>query len=575
MQCISTLKHLYMMRHKILSLMALATMMAVVAALPNHAAAQERQTEASVNLEYHNIIMQYLRKDVAKRQDDMRAAAEKMLLALPRDRKLYDESKIDIDARMVSDTNEQGVVELNYVISIQYSSRNKQGATDDYGSGQYLLEQSNSSSALCQLAQELLTKYNDDLFAAGKACTIAITGSTDVTPIREKLEYNGEYGDYQYESALFNGEDVRVSVNDSIDITTNAQLAFLRAQGIRAYLGQIPALQRTENTYRFFIRHYDDTGSAYRRSGIEMTLHSPFTDQIAYMNEQLIQDEFIEYNIPVREPGSNSHTFALIIANENYETPLPNCPYAWRDGTVMHEYFIKTLGIPERHVRILKDASIDQIQTRGIEWLKEALQAVDGDASLIVYYSGNGISDFNYNPYIIPCGMDLKKVRAWRGKVAVDVTSQLSRHDTKAFLAECLPVDSLCARFNRVMANKVTFIFDAGFNGYQRDGEVLVSLDHTLKRPRGLRLRNDIVIFNAADYNQTVYAYEQQKHGFLTYFLCKELKRTKGDIAYGDLFQNMKKLISYESSLQGKLQEPIAMGGGKVKETWQAMRFVK
>ncbi|MDY5969884.1 MAG: caspase family protein [Bacteroidales bacterium] len=540
----------------------------------NVALAQEKQTEASVNREYQNIIMQYLQKDVNERQANMREKAEEMLLALPRNRKLYDESKIEVNAEMVNDTNEQGGTELNYVITINYNCRNKQGGTDDYGSGKYLLDQSNSSLALCELTQELLMQYNDDLFIKGKDVTIEITGSTDETPIKKKIEYLGEYGDYQYEPTHFNGEDVRVSINDSIDITTNAQLAYIRAQGIRTYLDKIPTLQKTNNSYKFITRCYADTGSTFRRSGIVITLHSPFTDQISYMNDKLIQDEFIEYNIPVRKAGSNANTFAVIIANENYEAPLPNCPYAWRDATVMREYCVKTLGIPERHVRILKNASIEQIQTKGIEWLKDILKAVNGEANLIVYYSGNGISDFNYNPYLIPYGMDLKKVRTWRGKAAVDVTSQLSKHDTKEFLAECLPVDSLCARFNRVLANNVTFIFDAGFNGYQRDGDMLVDLKHTEKKPRGLRLRNDIVIFNAADYNQTAYSYDQQKHGFLTYFMCKELKRTKGNITYGELFENIKQLMSYESSLQGKLQEPTVIGGGKIKESWQMKKFI-
>lgn len=562
------------MQRNILTYCSIIAFVAIMLSGSNMASAQEKQSEASVNREYRNIIMQYLQKDVNERQDNMREKAEELLLALPRNRKLYDESKIEVSAEMVNDTNEPGTTELNYRITINYNCRNKQGGTDDYDSGRYLLEQSNSSLALCELAKELLTQYNDDLFAKGKETTIEITGSTDETPIKKKLEYLGEYGDYQYEPTHFNGEDVRVSINDSIDITTNAQLAYIRAQGIRIFLDQISTLQKTNNHYNFITRCYSDTGSTFRRSGIVITLHNPFSEQIAYMNEKLIQDEFIEYNIPVCEAGSNANTFAVIIANENYEAPLPNCPYAWRDATVMREYCIKTLGIPERHVRILKNASIEQIQTKGIEWLKDILKAVKGDASLIVYYSGNGISDFNYNPYIIPCGMDLKKVRTWRGKAAIDVTSQLSKHDTKEFLAECLPVDSLCARFNRVLANNVTFIFDAGFNGYQRDGDILVDLKHTEKKPRGLRLRNDIVIFNAADYNQTAYSYDQQKHGFLTYFLCKELKRTKGDITYSELFENVKKLMSYESSLQGKLQEPTVVGGGKVKESWQTKKFV-
>ncbi len=534
---------------------------------------QAQQTEASINREYQNIIMQYLQKDINQRQAQMRQRAEEMLIALPNERKLYDEGKLQIDAQIVPATKEDGTEEINYVITINYNCRNAQGKTDDYGSGKYLVEQSNSSLALCEIANELLTQYNDDLFANGKKVSIEITGSTDETPIQKRMEYGGEYGDYQYQPTHFNGEDIRVSVNDSIGITSNAQLAYLRAQGIRHYLQDISTLQKTDNSYKYITRCYGSQGSTFRRSGMQITLHAPFDEMIAYMNEILINDEFIEYNIPVNEAGSNKNTYAIIIANENYEAPFPNCPYAWRDATVMREYFVKTLGIPERHVRVIKNASVAQIQQKGINWLKDILRANRGDASLIVYYSGNGISDYDYNPYIIPCGMNLSGVRTWRGKAHIDVTSQLSKRDTKAFLEQCLAVDTLCSWFNRVIANNVTFIFDAGFNGYQRDGEILVRLDHNTKRPRGLRLRNDIVIFNAAAVQDNVYSYDQQQHGFLTYFICKELKRTKGDIDYGDLYENVSKLMRYESSLQGKLQEPVVLAGGKVKEGWQTMRF--
>lgn len=534
-----------------------------------------QQTEASINQEYRSIIRQYLQKDINKRQAQMRQRAEEMLVALPNERKLYNEGLMEIEARIVDGKDADSLPEINYEITINYNCRNANGYTDDYGSGQYLVEQSNSTLALCELAEDLLTRYNDDLFAQGKKVSIEITGSTDETPIKKALVYRGEYGDFQYQPTHFNGEDVRVSVNDSIGISTNAQLAYVRARGIHNYLQNIPTLQKTTNDYKYITYCYNAKGSAFRRGGLKITLHAPFDEMIAYMNDILIQDEFIEYNIPVTEPGSNKNTYAVIIANENYEAPFPNCPYAWRDATVMREYFIKTLGIPERHVKVLKNASIEQIQKKGINWLKDILVAQNGDANLIVYYSGNGITDYDYNPYIIPCGMDLSKVRTWRGKASIDVTSILSKSDSKKFLEQCLKVDTLCSWFNRVVANNVTFIFDAGFNGYQRDGEILVRLKHIEKKPRGLRLRNDIVIFNAADYNETVYSYDKQKHGFLTYYICKELKRTKGDIDYGDLYNNVNKLIGYESSLQGKLQEPKVIGGGKVKDTWQTMRFLK
>ena len=554
----------------------LFTLVMMAAATGGSLQAQE-QTERSVNNEYRNLILQYIRKDVSERQDLMRQRAEQLLLSLPNEAKLYDESQVVIEAKTANAMRSDSTPELNYVISIDYNCRNMEGATDDYGSGEYLLEQSNSAKALCLLAKTLIEEFNSDLFAAGKEVTVRLVGSTDAKPISH-LDYNGEYGEFRYMPTRFNGESVRVSISSEEGISTNVQLAYIRAQGIRYFLQQdVPALQHTDNHYIYTTKCYGEQGSQYRRSSIEFTVHGAFDEMAAMMNEKLINDEFIEYNIPAAVPaGSNTNTFAIIIANENYEAPLPNCSYAWRDATVVREYCVKTLGIPERHVRVIKNASIDQLRRKGVKWLQDIATAVKGDANIIVYYAGYGITDADYRQYIIPCGMNLKKVKGWQGKAEIDRLSTMSKHDVKAFIAQCLPIDTLCSWFDKVTANnRVTMILDAGFNGCERNGDLFINMGrNVVNRLRPMRLRNDIVIFSAAAADKTAFSFDQQRHGFLTYFMMKELKRTKGDITYGELFQAVEKAMSYESSIQGKLQEPECIVGGKLKDNWTSMRFI-
>ena len=55
--------------------------------------------------------------------------------------------------------------------------------------------------------------------------------------------------------------------------------------------------------------------------------------------------------------------------------------------------------------------------------------------------------------------------------------------------------------------------------------------------------------------------------------MLKELKRTQGDITYLDLYNSIEQALSYESSLQGKLQQPVILAGGKIKETWGENRL--
>lgn len=535
--------------------------------------AQAQLSEDAINSEYREIILQQLQKSVQKREQAMRSRSDNYLVSLPNSQKLYDESKVNIKADLVSGVKPDGHPELNYRVRIDYTCRHIESTTDNYPTGAYLCEKSNASMAVCELAHIMVDELSTDAFKKGKKVTVKISASTDVTEVTH-LDYGGEYGDFQYCAARYNNEPVRISVSTQSGISTNAQLAFLRAQGLRHQLQQtVKALSDTENEYFYDTRSYSEEGSQYRNVGIEITVHSAFDEEIVAMNEQLINDEFIDYNIPRVAENSNPHTYVLIIANEHYGAPIPDVPYAYNDGEVLQQYCIRTLGIPSRHVKILEDATMEAIKIDGIKWLKEIAVADKGEARFIIYYAGHGFTNANHDPYIAPAGIDYSKIKAFRGKKGINLDSRMSGHDTKMLLNQCLRVDTLCTWFNRVACKSVTIILDASFDGNQRDGHQLVNMKLSDKKAKALRIRNDIVVFSAAAYDKTAYAFDEQHHGFFTYFILKELKKRKGDIDYYDLFNSVDMAVQKESALQGKLQEPQVTPGGKLKESWVNIRL--
>ncbi len=535
--------------------------------------AQAQLSEDAVNSEYREIILQQLQKSVQKREQTMRNRSDNYLVSLPNSQKLYDESKVNIKADLVSGVNADGHPELNYRIRIDYTCLHIESTTDNYPTGAYLCEQSNASMAVCELTRIMVDELSADAFKQGKKVTIKVNASTDVTEVSH-LPYNGEYGDFQYCAARYNNEPVRISVSTQSGISTNAQLAFVRAQGIREQIQQqVKQLKGTENEYFYNTSSNNEQGSQYRNVGVEIIVHSAFDEEIVAMNEQLINDEFIDYNIPRVAENSNEHTYVLIIANERYGSPLPDVPYAYNDGEVLQQYCIRTLGIPTRHVKILEDATLDAIKIDGIKWLKEIAVADKGEARFIIYFAGHGFSDFDHNPYLAPAGIDYSKIKAFKGKKGINLDSRMSGQDCKRLLSQCLRVDTLCTWFNRVPCQSVTLILDASFDGNQRDGHPLINMKHSEKKAKALRIRNDIVVFSAAAYDKTAFAFEEQRHGFFTYFILKELKKHKGDINYYDLFNSVDMEVQKESALQGKLQEPQATPGGKIKESWVDIRL--
>ena len=562
--------------HRGLVLMA---MLAVVALAPLGTDAQEpvsaAQTEHQYNDDIHSFILKRLRQTTLQREKKMNKQIQQMLVNLPNAEKLYDETFVRITTQVVEDTTEEGSPEINFVYNISYNCHHFEGTEDDYPSGAYLWSTSNSCRAICNLTKSMIESELSDIFTAGRTTTITITSTTDAAEIQH-IDYKGEFGDLRYMPAVFNDENVRISVDQKDGITTNAQLAYLRARSVQSFLDeQVGVLKRSQNEYRFVTRCFDMTGPHYRRSSLQIVVHGAFDAAARSLEAALLNDEYVDFNIPHIEENINSKTYALIIADEEYTAPLPNCDFATNDGDVLHQYFVHTLGIPTRHVKVLHNAGRQEIYNEGIHWLKDIIKAQSGDVHIIIYYAGHGVSNQKWAPYLMPSGVDVSKIRAFRSKTGTlpeDIV--LKGGDAEKILSQCISFDTLTGWFNRVEALSYTFIIDASFDGIQRSGKPFFTIKKESKRYRKPRVRSDIVVFMAADGDKTAYSFIDQHHGFFTYYILKELKYTRGEITFQDLFNNVTKNQAYESSLQGKLQEPSMIIGGKLGENWGTRTFI-
>ncbi|MCQ2273295.1 MAG: caspase family protein [Bacteroidales bacterium] len=554
-------------------------LMAMMLASPLYSGAQtvsnSPQTEHQYNDDIHTFIIKRLRQTCQQREKQMNKQIQQLLINLPNAEKLYDETFVRITTDVVEDTTEDGKHEINFVYNIAYTCHHFEGTEDDYPSAAYVWNSSNSCRAICNLTKQMIDNEMSDIFAPGKKTTITITSTTDAAEIAH-IDYKGEYGDFRYMPAIFNDEHVRISVDKKDGITTNAQLAYVRAQSVKSYLSdQINSLKRTDNDYRFITRCFDMTGPHYRRSSLQIVVHGAFDAAAKNMEAALLNDEYVDFNIPSIEENINSKTYALIVADEEYTAPLPNCDFASNDGDVLHQYFVHTLGIPTRHVKVLHNAGRQQIYDEGIHWLKDVIKAQNGDVHIIVYYAGHGVSNAKFQPYLMPSGVDVSKIRAFKSKNGVLPSGiTLKGNDMDKVLSQCISIDTLCGWFKKISALSYTFIIDASCNGIQRSGKEFFDMTRETKRYRAPRVREDFVIFMAADGDKTAYSFIDQHHGFFTYYILKELKYTRGEITFQDLFNNVTKNQAYESSLQNKLQEPSMIIGGTLGENWGQRTFI-
>ncbi|MBP3762481.1 MAG: caspase family protein [Bacteroidales bacterium] len=558
--------------------------------------------ERTLNRRYQNEIRDSLADVVLQRQRAMQRYAEQWLIALPNEQKLYDESYISVGADLVDTLHEDGTMSLDLVYRLSYNCKHLEGYTDDYPLGAYDVDSSNSCRAICRLTKHFVENVLGDLFGAGQEVEITISSSADGTEFTNKVTYDGRYGDFRYCPVTFNGERIRISVDRNTAINNNAQLAYIRAQSVRAYLEEnIPALHRTHNNFRYVAQSYKDSINThyYRRSAVEMRVRNVFSETVARMRADKMQDNYVDYNIP-HTTQRTPDAYVLVVANEEYGGGLlPDVPYARNDGDIVRQYFVKALGVPDRQVKVLHNASKADIQQEGIHWLQDLAQAVaakGGDqpvpvADLYIYYAGHGFTDLDGNTYLLPCGVSTdgissltaKKSRCKKKKQQQADSSRydvvLSKKEVSRLAKECLSVEDLCAAFKNSPVKNLTLVIDASFDGHNRDGKPMARADRKLdpkKKKRKANLRSDAVILYAAADDKTAYAFDTYQHGFLTYFLLKEIK-SQGDnifhLTYQDIYESVERNLNKESALQNRWQEAYGLAGGRYKDSWQRLHI--
>ena len=252
----------------------------------------------------------------------------------------------------------------------------------------------------------------------------------------------------------------------------------------------------------------------------------------------------VDQNIP-EVSATNTNTFAIIIANENYlkETPVQ---YALNDGEMFKTYCQKVLGLPEDNIHYTEDATLNMILAE-VDWIAKVAKAYNGEASLIVYYAGHGIPDeASGSSYLLP----------------VDGIGNNLR--TGYSLAE------LYKTLGALPAKSVTVFMDACFSGAKRGEGMLASARGVAIKAKPEAPKGNMVVFSAAQGDETAYPYEDKEHGLFTYFLLKKLQETKGQVSLGELAQYVQQQVSRRSIVtNGKSQTPCVTPSESVVETWK------
>lgn len=253
----------------------------------------------------------------------------------------------------------------------------------------------------------------------------------------------------------------------------------------------------------------------------------------------------VDQDIPIATQ-KEENTFALIIANENYQD-VAKVENALNDGEIFAEYCGKTLGIPTSNITLVKDATYNNIK-REINRLSQIASAYNGKARIIFYYAGHGIPDeATKDAFLLPID-----------GFGTDTSTGYSLRE-------------LYSTLGSMPAQQVIVLLDACFSGTQRGDGMLASARGVAIKAKPNKIEGNMVVLSAAQGDETAYPYQEEGHGLFTYFLLKKLKESCGNVSLGDLAEYVRDNVSKKSIVvNGKSQVPSANPSASLGESWRA-----
>ena len=329
-----------------------------------------------------------------------------------------------------------------------------------------------------------------------------------------------------------------LSFLNPLDANAQVQSAYQRAyEKARSKLKKKKDKQKDEQS---------DTSSKLVNVQNNVTLQS--SPQPVVVDKPKVPSSDVDLDIPTTK-DENENMFAVIIANENYQEEV-NVDFALNDGEMFKTYCNKVLGIPEKHIHIRKDATRNNMIAE-MSWLQQVSKAYNGAARFIVYYAGHGIPDEKSG------------------------TSYLLPVDGKGSMLETgYSLEKFYKELGDMPSSGVTVFMDACFSGSKRGDGMLAAARGVAIKAKPQAPQGKMVVFSAAQGDETAYPYKEKGHGLFTYYLLKKLKETKGQVSLEELGTYITEKVSRESIVSnGKSQTPSVSASQNLSNDWKNMKI--
>ena len=206
-----------------------------------------------------NFVPLEIMQQASREEIQLKEIKEAVIEEKKQDKLITENTQIDVRTEVIPGVDANGNKILNYKVGYQYEVINKEfSAKEDFPSGGYDIERSNAAMSLMKIIKNAFEGDFSKYLSEGKQVKVIVTGSADASPIRGRIAYNGQYGEFIDEPYYKDGNLDNITVTKASGITANEQLALMRAAGVKNYIEKnVTTLDNTKNEYEYQMKTHE------------------------------------------------------------------------------------------------------------------------------------------------------------------------------------------------------------------------------------------------------------------------------------------------------------------------------
>ena len=225
-----------------------------------------------------NFVPLEIMQQASREEIQLKEIKEAVIEEKKQDKLITENTQIDVRTEVIPGVDANGNKILNYKVGYQYEVINKEfSAKEDFPSGGYDIERSNAAMSLMKIIKNAFEGDFSKYLSEGKQVKVIVTGSADASPIRGRIAYNGQYGEFIDEPYYKDGNLDNITVTKASGITDNEQLALMRAAGVKNYIEKnVTTLDNTKNEYEYHVEVAKERGGEFRKINVEFVIMDAF-----------------------------------------------------------------------------------------------------------------------------------------------------------------------------------------------------------------------------------------------------------------------------------------------------------